>query len=156
MFRIESCATQQILVNDLSGIRASAQIQIEQHSDFRWRRAKAWIWRLLWFWIDHNQSLQPNRSQMKCDLPQEMASAQIRIDQHSDFRWRRAKAWKRCGMILKHSQPKITGKSVANEMQCLNMWWPALTWRASIFDSKIFLAICLCKQSSAVLLTNHP
>ena len=46
--------------------RASAQIRIEQHSDFRWRRAKAWKRCLAWFWIDCNQSLQPNQVQMKC------------------------------------------------------------------------------------------
>ena len=87
--------------NPVQGSRSKSmtcptQIQIEQHSNFRGRRAKAWKWRPAWFWIDCNQSLQPNRSQMKCDLPQERVSAQIRIDQHSDFRWRRAKAWKRC------------------------------------------------------------
>ena len=42
MFRIESCAKQQTLVVDLPEERESAQIRIEQHSDFRWRRAKAW------------------------------------------------------------------------------------------------------------------
>ena len=46
--------------------RASAQIRINQHSDFRWQRAKAWKWCLAWLWNDCNQSLQSNRSQMKC------------------------------------------------------------------------------------------
>ena len=68
MFRIESCAKQQVCIDDLSEERASAQIRIEQRSDFRWRRAKAWKRCQAWFWIDCNQSLQPNRSQMKCDV----------------------------------------------------------------------------------------
>ena len=42
MFRIESCAKEQIVVDDLPEERESAQIRIEQHSDFGWRRAKAW------------------------------------------------------------------------------------------------------------------
>ena len=42
MFRIESCAKQQVLIEDLSKERASAQIQIEQHSNFRWWCTKAW------------------------------------------------------------------------------------------------------------------
>ena len=46
----------------------SAQIWIKQHSDFRWRRAKAWKRCQAWFWIDSNQSLQRNRLQMKCDV----------------------------------------------------------------------------------------
>ena len=68
MFRIESYAKQQVCIDDLSEKRASAQIRIEQRSDFRWRRAKAWKRCQAWFWIDCNQSLQPNRSQMKCDV----------------------------------------------------------------------------------------
>ena len=55
-------------MDDLSEERASAQIRIEQHSDFRWRRAKSWKRCQAWFWIDRNQSLQPNPSQMKCDV----------------------------------------------------------------------------------------
>ena len=69
-----------------------------QRSDLTWRRTKAWKLCLAWFWIDSNQSFQPNQSQMKC-----------------------------------------------------NVWTP----RASIFGLKIFKAICLCKQSSVVLLTNQ-
>ena len=37
MFPIESCAKQQVLIDDLSEERASAQIS----SNFRWRRAKS-------------------------------------------------------------------------------------------------------------------
>ena len=68
MFWIESCAKQQILINDLSEKRSSVQIPIKTVSDFRWWCTKARkTWRCLaWFWIDSNQSLQPNRSQMKC------------------------------------------------------------------------------------------
>ena len=47
----------------------SAQIPIEQHTehrDFRWRSAKAWKRCLALFWINSNQSLQPNQLQMKC------------------------------------------------------------------------------------------
>ena len=33
-----------------------------------WRSAKAWNWCLAWFWVDCNQSLQPSRLQMKCDV----------------------------------------------------------------------------------------
>ena len=40
MFWIESCAKQHIKVDNLPEKRSSAQIRIEQHSDFRWRRAK--------------------------------------------------------------------------------------------------------------------
>ena len=42
MFRIEPCAKQQVCIDDLSEDRAFAQIRIEQRSDFRWRRARAW------------------------------------------------------------------------------------------------------------------
>ena len=48
--------------------RESALIWIEQHIDFRWLHSKAWKWRLAWLLFDSNQSLQPNRSQMKCDV----------------------------------------------------------------------------------------
>ena len=78
--------------------------------------------RLVWFWIDCNQSLQPNQWQMKCNLLQERVSAQIRIKQHKDFRWQRAKAWSR---ILNH-YPKSAAQSVANEMLNVKViWWPA-------------------------------
>ena len=40
MFRIESCAKQHVCIDDLSKERVSAQIRIEQRSDFRWLRAK--------------------------------------------------------------------------------------------------------------------
>ena len=63
---MESSAKQQVEIDDLSSEeRASAQIRIEQHSYLRWRRAKAWKQCQAWFWIDSNQSLQPNRS--KCN-----------------------------------------------------------------------------------------
>ena len=62
----ESCANQQVWMDNLSKKRASAQIQIEQHSDFRWQCAKAWKPFQAWFWINQNQSLQPNKTQMKC------------------------------------------------------------------------------------------
>ena len=115
MFRIESCAKLCLQPNrsqtkcDLPQERTSAQIRIDQHSDCRWRREKACKRCLAWFWIESNQSLQPNRSQMKCDV------------------------WTRCK-------------------------WPALTERASIFEISIwrFWAICLCRQSSTALLTNSP
>ena len=68
MFRIESCAKQQTLVVDLPEERESAQIRIEQHSNFRWRRAKSWKRCQAWFWIDFSQGLQPNRLQMKRDV----------------------------------------------------------------------------------------
>ena len=64
-----------------------------------YRSAKAWKRRLVWFLIDCNQSLQPiepNRSRMNCNLSQERESAQIWIEQHSNFRWLRAKGWKWC------------------------------------------------------------
>ena len=43
-------------------------IRIEQHSDFRWWRAKAWKRCQAWFWIDGNQSLQPKSvaNEMRC------------------------------------------------------------------------------------------
>ena len=66
MFRIESCAKQQVCIDYLSKERESAQIRIKQRSDFRWQRAKAWKQCQAWFWINSNQSLQPNQSQMKC------------------------------------------------------------------------------------------
>ena len=72
MFQIESCANtakQQISIDNLCKKRKSAQIQIEQHSYFRWPGAKlAWKQCLAWFQIDSNQSLQPNQSQMKCNV----------------------------------------------------------------------------------------
>ena len=41
-------------------------------------------------------------------------------------------------------------------MQCLKaMYRPELTWQVSIFDSKIFLAICFSKKSFTVLLANR-
>ena len=36
------------------------RLQSKQQSYFRWRWAKAWKLCLAWFWIDHNQSLQPS------------------------------------------------------------------------------------------------
>ena len=42
MFKIESCAVQQVCIDDLSKERASAQNLIKHRSDFRWLRAKAW------------------------------------------------------------------------------------------------------------------
>ena len=68
MFRIESCAKQQIKIiqiNDRSAKMASAKIPTEQHSDFRWRRAKAWRRPLPCLWIDCGQGSLPNPSQMK-------------------------------------------------------------------------------------------
>ena len=40
------------------------RLQSKQQSYFRWRWAKAWKLCLAWFWIDHNQSLQPSWLQM--------------------------------------------------------------------------------------------
>ena len=61
------------------------------------------------------------------------------------------------GVILNWLQPNLAAKSVANEMWCLKaMKWPASTGWPWIFDFNFFLAICLCKQSSTVLLTNYP
>ena len=40
----------------------------EQRSNFRWWCANDWKLCLVWFWISCNHSLQPNRSQMKCDI----------------------------------------------------------------------------------------
>ena len=100
----------------------------------------------------------PNRSQTKCHLPQERASAQILIDQLSDFRWMRAKAWKRCLAWFWIDSNHSLHQSWL-QMKC-DVWklckWPAMTGPASIFDLKIFWAICLCRQSSTVSLTNHP
>ena len=50
---------------DLSKERESAQIWIEQHSDFRWQHAKAWKQCQAWFSIDCSQTFQPNWLQMK-------------------------------------------------------------------------------------------
>ena len=55
IFRIESCAEQQISIDDLSEERQSAQIPIKQHCNFRWRCAKAWKRCLAWFWIHCKQ-----------------------------------------------------------------------------------------------------
>ena len=87
----------------LSKERASAQIQIEQRSDFRWLRSKAWKQCQVWFWIDSNQSLQPNQLQMKCYV------------------------WKPCSDQRWHDKRQFS------------IW-----------------AICLCERSSTLLLTNHP
>ena len=45
-----------------------SQIWIEQHSYFRWWRAKAWKLCHAWFWINCNQGFQPNWSQIRCDV----------------------------------------------------------------------------------------
>ena len=50
-----------------SCVRKGCQLKF-QPSDFRWRSAKSWKWCQAWFWIDCNQSLQPNQLQMKCDV----------------------------------------------------------------------------------------
>ena len=47
--------------------KASAQIQIDQHSYFRWWCAKAWKQCLAWFQNNSNQRLQPNLLQIKCN-----------------------------------------------------------------------------------------
>ena len=44
MFNIESCAKQQIYINNLSEKRVSAQIPSEQHSHFRWPLKDLRIW----------------------------------------------------------------------------------------------------------------
>ena len=77
------------------------------------------------------------------DMSEERASAQIRIEKHSDFRIVQMAARKSLetmsGVLLNRSQPKFAVKSVANEMLCLKaMYCPALTGRASILDLKIF------------------
>ena len=138
--------------------RASAQIQIQQHSYFRWLRAKAWKRCQVWFWIDSNQSLHPDRSQMKCNLSEERASAQIQIEQHSDLRWRRANAWKWClAWFWIHCNQRL--RSNRSQMKCV-VWKPCSDqhWQVELqfLDLKIFQAICLCKHSSTVLLINHP
>ena len=48
----------------LSKKRESAWILIEQHSNFRWRNTEDWKQCLAWFWINHNQNLQPNLLQI--------------------------------------------------------------------------------------------
>ena len=68
---------------DLSEERASAQIRIEQHSNFRWRSKKPWKQCLVWFWIDCNQSLQPNRSPMKCNVWKQSSAAVNSFDRTS-------------------------------------------------------------------------
>ena len=68
---------------NLSEERASAQIRIEQHSNFRWRSKKAWKQCLVWFWIDCNQSLQPNRSPMKCNVWKQSIAAVNSFDRTS-------------------------------------------------------------------------
>ena len=40
MFQIKSCAKQQVQISDLTYEKESAQIQIKQHSNFRWQHAK--------------------------------------------------------------------------------------------------------------------
>ena len=42
------------------------RFQSNRHIDYRWWCTKTWKRSLAWFWIDCNQSLQPNQSQMKC------------------------------------------------------------------------------------------
>ena len=80
--------------------KGHAQIRIKQHSNFKVWLAKAWKRGLAWFWIDWNQSLQPNWSLMKCDLSEERGfkGRLLRIESISTatFRWRRSNAWKWC------------------------------------------------------------
>ena len=58
--------------------------------------------------------------------------------------WKASTGIRSWGLEFTHSSP-IFGISI----------WEPLTRQASIFNFKIFLAICLYKQSSAVLLNNH-
>ena len=62
---VASGAKQQIKIDVFHEKRSSAQTGMEQHSNFRWQCAKALKKSLVWFWIDHNQSLQPDWSQIK-------------------------------------------------------------------------------------------
>ena len=110
MFRIESCAKQQVWIDDLSEERASAQVRIEQPSDFRWRA--------------------------------QMLGNDVRRDSESI-------ATKVCCQIGHKWNEMFEGRVVTSVA-------PAMTGLPSIFDLKIFWAICLCKHSTTVLLTNHP
>ena len=63
------------------------------------------------------------------------------------------------GMILNRLQTKFAAMKCDVLKRSLAMWWvwwPGLAGRASIFDLKIFWAICHRKHSTTVLLTNHP
>ena len=97
-------------------------------------------------------------------LCQFLASVQIQTKQHCDFRWWHAKAWKRC--LARYWVD-------CNQSMHPRWYWLGSKWNAK-FESHIlssmdwshrtsfnfqfedFLAICLCKYSSTVLLTNHP
>ena len=78
MFLIEckaAASCQQVQIDDLSKERVSAQIRIKQPSDFRWRRAlprkslEMMSGVILILFLNRcNQGLQPNWSQMKCDV----------------------------------------------------------------------------------------
>ena len=74
------------------GASTSAQIRVEQHSDFRWRRAKAWKRCLAWFWIDPNQSLQPYRLQLKCNVWKPCSDQHVR----TSFEFRFEDFWAIC------------------------------------------------------------
>ena len=65
--------------------------------------------------------------------------------------------WQRLGKNLWHDAEltvtKFAAKTVANEKRCLKVTnGPSFTEQTSIFNSKIFLAICYSKFCA----TNHP
>ena len=64
------------------------------------------------------------------------------------------------GNYVRRDSESIATKVQPNRSQMKCYVWkpcsdPAMTGRGLIFDLKVFLAICLCKHSSTVLLTNH-
>ena len=121
--------------------------------------------RLVWFWIDCNQSLQPNQWQMKCNLLQERVSAQIRIKQHRDTEGLQMAACKSLeqdseslSKVCSPISSKWNAKCESHVVTCINNHCWSLIWKSSNqwWIWRFFWAICVCKQSSAVLLTNHP
>ena len=79
---------------------------------------------LEWFWISHNQSLQPMLSQMKCNLSKKQGFSYLNLRAQLLQR-----AMCKCletisGMILNQLQPKFVSKSVADEMWYLKVTLP--------------------------------
>ena len=143
MFWIESCAQQQIWVDNLSKKRVSAQIRIEQHSDCRWRRAKAWKRCQAWFWIMATKVCrQTCRKWNATCLRKGVCSDSNQTAQRLQVVANKSLKTM-SGMILNWLQPKFAAYVVISVNRLI------FTWR---FSEQGFF----CKQSSTVLLTKDP
>ena len=117
-------------------------------------------------WTFHTPFRFSTRTSMFQHSHNSMLCSRSTLPQHSIWtysnqsaqRLQMAKAWKRRCLAWFWNDNNHSLQSNQSQMKCdvWKTWWPLLTRRTSIFDLKIFWAVCLCKQSSAVFLTNHP